>query len=245
MANDRSSSKQKRARQNRAQREAREARAKAAAEPASVRQAKYASAGPSAAATTAKPAKKGFFSGGDPADRPARRVRPGDEPVDLATVEGNWYQKRLQVPGGRQVLTGTVLTIILTALTLLTPVPTPEKDDGKATESIFELLGPATIPVVAVPLIAMVAASWFILSPNRRRIWIACAVATALGVGLLGIQYVFPVGFLIYAGMRANKIEGPTPGSRAARILAAQEAAEDAEAGSGTSRRAADADETD
>jgi len=234
VASNRDSSKQKRARQNRAQREAREARAKAASVPASERQAKYATASPSASSKDAAPRKKGFFGGGDPADRPARRVRPGDVPVDLDTLEGSWYSKRMQVPGGRQVLTGTVLTLILTVLTLITPVPTADKNDPKdATESIFDVLGAATIPVVAVPLLAMLVASWFIISPHRRRIWIGCAVVSVIGVSLLGIQYVFPVGFLIYGVMRANKIDGPTPNSRAGRAPAASEASEVEAAGAG------------
>ncbi|WP_426573302.1 hypothetical protein [Aquihabitans sp. McL0605] len=226
MANDRSSSKQKRARQNRAQREAREARAKAASEPASARQAKYASAAPGATTTETK--KQGFLSPrGQGAAREPRRARPGDTPVDLDTLEGNWYSKRMQVPGGRQVLTGLLLVVILTVLTILSPVPIAKQDQvkgGPTTESVFDRLGAFTIPVLLLPVIAMAIAAYFITSPRRRGIWIACAVVSTAGVTFLGIPYIFPVGFLVYAGMRANKVEGPNPNSRAGR--AARRAAE-------------------
>ena len=69
-------------------------------------------------------------------------------------------------------------------------------------------------------------ATVFILSPNRRRIWIGCSFVAAIGAVVLGIPYLFPVGFLVYAVMRANKIEGPSPTSRAARE---QDAASDDE----------------
>jgi hypothetical protein len=218
VANDRTSSKQKRARQNRAQREAREARAKAASEPASVRQAKYASTGPSGSSADTKK------------DRPAReprRNRPGDTPVDVESLEGNWYSKRMQVPGGRQVLTGLLLVIILTGITLVSKVPIAKADQvkgGPTTETIFHRLGLATVPLLLIPVIALAVAAYYITSPKRRGIWIGCAIAATVGVTFLGIPYVFPVGFLVYAGMRANKVEGPNPNSRAAR--AARKAAE-------------------
>jgi hypothetical protein len=212
-------SKQKRARQNRAQREAREARTKAAAIPAEQRKAKYASG------TTEEASKK--------KDRPerARRERPvrlGDTPVDLDTLEGSWYRKRVAVPGGRQVLTGMVLTIIITAMTVLVKYPDPdaktEAAKKKLDHTFTEVWGPKGWVFIAIPFIAMAVACWAITSPNRRRIWNICAFVAAIGI-IFGIPYAFPVGFLVYAGMRANKIEGPVPGSRAARMIAAREQA--------------------
>jgi len=221
VANNRDSSKQKRARQNRAQREAREARAKAAALPAEERKAKYASSTPADAA----PAKK---SRGADRPRPERKPRLGDTPVDIETLEGNWYKKRLSVPGGRQVLTGAVLTVVITFLTVITKYPDPDatgEAKKKATESFFDIYGAAGIPLLLVPIIAMAVATAFILSPNRRKIWIGCSFVAAIAAVVLGIPYIFPVGFLVYAVMRANKIEGPVPGSRAHRAMVAQEAA--------------------
>lgn len=223
MANNRDSSKQKRARQNRAQREAREARAKAASVPAEERKAKYASSTP----TDAAPTKKGR---GADRPRPERKPRLGDLPVDLETLEGSWYKKRMTVPGGRQVLTGTVLTVVITVLTVITKYPDPDATGAakkKATESFFDIYGTAGIPLLLVPLIAMGIAAYFILSPNRRRIWTGCSFVAAIAAVVLGIPYIFPVGFLVYAVMRANKIEGPSPTSRAGRELAAQRAAGD------------------
>lgn len=222
MANNRDSSKQKRARQNRAQREAREARAKAAALPAEERKAKYASSAPSESASGRK---GGSSRSAKP--RPERKPRLGDLPVDIDTLEGNWYTKRLAVPGGRQVLTGSILTIVITVLTVITKYPDPDatgEAKKKATESFFDIYGAAGIPLLAAPLLAMGIASYFILSPSRRRIWIGCSFVAAIAAVALGIPYIFPVGFLVYAVMRANKIEGPVPGSRAARAAEARSA---------------------
>lgn len=227
MANNRDSSKQKRARQNRAQREARDARAKAASVPAEERKAKYASSGPTEDGSTRKGRARGSA---EAKPRPERRPRLGDVPVDLETLEGNWYKKRLTVPGGRQVLTGSVLTIVITVLTVITEYPDPDatgEAKKKATESFFDIYGAAGIPLLAAPLLAMAVASYFILSPNRRRIWIGCSFVAAIAAVALGIPYIFPVGFLVYAVMRANKIEGPPPNSRAGRQLAANEASAD------------------
>ncbi|MCU1371214.1 MAG: hypothetical protein JWO77_2408 [Ilumatobacteraceae bacterium] len=214
-------SKQKRARQNRAQRDARQARAQAAAIPAEERKAKYASSTPNRA-----PSDK---ADGKAAERPRRERAPrlGDVPVDVETLEGNFYKKRVAVPGGRQVLTGMVLTIIITALTVFNKYPNPDATGDarkKLTHSFTEYYGSIAIPLVIVPLLAMAIATYFIVSPARRRIWTICAFVAALGAVVFGIPYAFPVGFLVYAIMRANKIEGPLPGSRAARVLEAREA---------------------
>jgi len=216
-----SDSKQKRAKQNRAQREARQARAQAASVPAEERKAKYASSTSSAPASEKKAKAERA-----PRERPKRL---GDTPVDLETLEGGWYKKRIAVPGGRQVLTGTVLTVIITALTVFNKYPDPDATGDakkKLTHTFTEYYGSIAIPMVILPLIAMAIATYFILSPARRRIWTICAFVAALGAVVFGLPYAFPVGFLIYAIMKANKIEGPVPGSRASRVVAAREAAE-------------------
>lgn len=220
MANNRDSSKQKRARQNRAQREAREARAQAAAVPPEERKAKYASSTPEATGSAKK-------SRAADRPRPERKPRLGEVPVDIETLEGNWWRKRLMVPGGRQVLTGTILAVIITILTVVNKYPDPDATgDAKKelTHTFLGYYGPIGIPLVILPLVAMVVAAWFILSPQRRRIWTICAFVASLGAVVFGIPYAFPVGFLVYGVMKANKIEGPVPGSRAARMLEERQA---------------------
>lgn len=216
-----SDSKQKRAKQNRAQREARQARTAAASVPAEERKAKYASSAPSEAAS-------GKREKAADRPRPQRPPRLGDTPVDLDTLEGSWYRKRVAVPGGRQVLTGLVLTVIITGMTVFVKYPDPDATGDakkKLTHTFTEYYGSIGIALVLVPLIAMAVATYFILSPARRRVWTICAFVATLGAVVFGIPYAFPVGFLVYAIMRANKIEGPVPGSRAARVLEAREAA--------------------
>lgn len=221
MANNRDSSKQKRARQNRAQREAREARAKAAAVPAEERKAKYASA-TSADAGEGRKAK---------ADRPRRErpVRPGDVPVDLDTLEGSWFSKRMHVPGGRQMLFGFAMTVIISVLAVLGSYADPDatgKNKNDAVLSFSERFGAIGYVLVVAVLLASGIAAWATLSPNRRRIWIACSIVAALGSVYLGFTYLISVGFLVYGIMRAQKIEGPVPGSRAARTLEARQQAD-------------------
>ena len=232
-----SDSKQKRARQNRAQREAREARTKAAALPADERRAKYASG-----TTTEAPAKKGKSAERAPRERPPR---PGDTPVDLDTLQGNWFQKRNHVPGGRQVMTGALLTIIITALTAINKYPDPDATGDarkKLTHTFGEYYGAKGYVLLAVPLLAMLVASWFITSPIRRRVWTICAFVSSVGI-IFGIPYAFPVGFLVYAGMRANKVEGPVPGSRAARAMEARGEAASSKAASSTDDDGPDTDD--
>jgi len=220
VANNRDSSKQKRARQNRAQREAREARAKAASTPAEERKAKYASATSSDAGDGRK-AK---------AERPRRErpIRPGDVPVDIETLEGSWFSKRMQVPGGRQMLFGFAMTVIVSVLAVLGSYADPDasgKDKNDAVLSFSERFGVTGYVLVAAVLLASGVAAWATLSANRRRIWIACSIVAALGSVYLGFTYLISVGFLVYGIMRAQKVEGPVPGSRAARTLEAREQA--------------------
>ncbi len=212
MANKRASSSQKRAQQNRAQRAALQARTKAAATPKPERRPAPSA---SAASGSAAPARKGgLFSGGS--DRPPR---PGDLPVDVETLEGSWISKRMQVPGGRQVLTGALLTVVLTVMLLFWKFPPADNPKGKATETIFDLFGGAAVFILIVPLVIVGTAARLSLAPFRRRVWLIGAVALFVVSILLAMPiYLFPAGFLGYAVMRAGRVEGPVPGTRAARM---------------------------
>lgn len=207
MANKRDSSKQKRARQNRAQRAALEARTKAASEPRSSYVTQPPGSNPKAttpAADTGEAKAKGGLFGGP---RQPRAPRPGDLPVDIDTLEGSWWAKRLMVPGGRQVLTGGVLTVVLTVMMAFTKSPPRGQPKAKATETIFELWGWWAIPILLAPIVVMAVAAQMTLSPHRRRIWIAGTFILAIQF-LIAPAYLFPAGFLTYAVWRSSKIEG-------------------------------------
>jgi hypothetical protein len=224
VANKRDTSRQKRARQNRAQRDALKARTEAASVPPTERQAK-------ATASTTEPAKgtKGASARGPRKERPPR---PGDRPVDIATLEGNWFSKRMQVPGGRQVLTGALLTLVITGLMLVWKFPNPDAryfeasvravneltgtdltvvpaEDYPANESVWQVWGTAAWAALGVPLAAMLISAWAILRSYRRRVWIGASFIVALTVFSGFIMYLFPVGFLTFAVWRAAKVEGP------------------------------------
>lgn len=205
MANNRDSSKQQRSKQNRAQRAALEARTKSASEPAASRR--------QGTSTTGSKAKSGFFSGA----REARGPRPGDVPVDIETLQGGWFSKRVQVPGGRQVLTGAVLTLVLSVMMTFQKFPPAGDPKAEATETLFDLFGTSAWLILGMPILIMAFVSEKILSPQRRRIWIAASFLIAIEVVFGMLQYLFPVGFLTYAVWRAAKVEGPAPSWRAMR----------------------------
>ncbi|HRW37271.1 MAG: hypothetical protein KDB04_04815 [Acidimicrobiales bacterium] len=217
MANKRDTSKQKRARENRAQRDALKARTEAAATAPEQRRTR-ASAGPVEA-----PKSKA----GRAAERSARTrpVRPGDVPVDVESLEGNFLTKRNQVPGGRQVLYSFALTVIIAVLLATQKYATPEELDrnekATPTHSIFEAYGARAWVFLLVPIVVVAVAVAYSLHPKRRTVWIGSAVALAI-VALLTTMtlHLLVIAFLIYGISRASKIEGPAPGSRAARLAA-------------------------
>jgi hypothetical protein len=152
--------------------------------------------------------------------------------VDVTALEGNWFSKRMQVPGGRQVLTGTLLTLVVTAMMAwwkFPPADAPyyeasvrlvdevsglgltvtEANDFPADQALWEVLGPAAFAVLGIPLVAMVLSAWAILAPFRRKVWIASSFVVAVVVMAGFIMYLFPVGFLTFAVWRAAKVEGP------------------------------------
>jgi hypothetical protein len=206
VANKRDLSKQQRARQNRAQRSALKARTAAASTAPEERRSR------AAAPNDAK--------GSGAKDRASakatrvRPVRPGDVPVDLDALEGNWITKRLAVPGGRQVLTGLLLTILLTGMMAFLKFPPADDPDAAATETLWELIGAWSLVILGVPLLAMFASAHFTITPHRRRVWIGASIVVALEVFLGFTYYLFPAGFLLYALWRAGKVEGPPASKR-------------------------------
>lgn len=214
MANNRDASKQKRARQNRAQREALKARTTAATTPASERRpstpSRTAPAGSAKkGAAEAKPkAKGGFFA---PREGAVRAPRPGDLPVDVHTVEGNWLTKRNKVPGGRQVLYAFILTTVLGVLSLFTPVKDPDNEAAPAV-SPWDDIGWRAVVVLGIPVILTFVAAHMILSDARRRVWIGVSFLLGFAVLFVGTAYLFPLAFLVFGIWRANKVEGPQAG---------------------------------
>ncbi|MEO6989039.1 MAG: hypothetical protein ABI239_10385 [Aquihabitans sp.] len=159
---------------------------------------------------------KGGGGRGDKGAKP-KRERPkrlGDTPVDIDSLEGSWFSKVIKVPGGTQVLMAVVLTIMVTGmLATMDAFIAPEdadKKDAKATLTIFEAYSSTQAMVsLAVPLLLVFAAAAFALHKQRRRIWVLCAVLLAVLFGTTLPHYIFPVGFLAYAVMRSSKVEGP------------------------------------
>ena len=89
------------------------------------------------------------------------------------------------------------------------------------THSIFEAYGARAWVFLLVPIVVVAVAVAYSLHPKRRTVWIGSAVALAI-VALLTTMtlHLLVIAFLIYGISRASKIEGPAPGSRAARLAA-------------------------
>jgi hypothetical protein len=225
VATNRDTSKQKRARQNRAQREALKARKEAASKPATERRAAATPKAAKSSGSAEQPARKGgFFSGAN------RGPRPGDLPVDVATLRGNWIQKRMLVPGGRHVVSALVLSVLLSVMLGFQKFP-PICEEGQpvsvcnpdeATESIFDIAGALGWVLLLYPIVVMAIAAQLSLHPKRRRIWMACTIVLgAAVVALMNIYIVhlIVVGYMIFAMQKASKVEGPLrprPGATAA-----------------------------
>ena len=222
MANKRDSSRQKRARENRAQRAALAARTTGAPP---VRPSRVAPATADRLKKTAE--TKGTSSGsgrgtgsaddakGRKKPRRERPPRPGDRPVDLATLEGSWISKIMKVPGGTQVLFAGVMAIVATGLMTFTKVFVAAADvddkDAKATQTVFEAKTlPVALALVVLPLAITAFAIVSSLRPYRRRVWLGAAIVLgALSLALLQL-YLIVAGFLAYALFRAAKVEGPS-----------------------------------
>lgn len=222
MATKRESSSQKRQRANRAQREALSARSTAAGTPRPSRQPPVAArrtGGEVKAARTAAEATGGSVAAGKTGGggvRPKRERRPrlGDAPVDIATLEGSWIRRVMQVPGGSQVLMGFALSLLSTVfLATARSVPkagTPKGAKHPELVTIIDRFGlPQGLLILAIPsLIAGIAVAGS-LRARRRRIWLGSAVALAIVVLFGASFYLFSVGLIGYGIFRASKVEGP------------------------------------
>ncbi|MBK6855179.1 MAG: hypothetical protein IPG97_01055 [Microthrixaceae bacterium] len=209
MANRTDVSKQKRARQNKAQREALAARTKAASTPHEDRVAAATAKAPSG--KNRESARAGDLHGSTAAKPTSTPARLGEVPVDIATLEGSFLRKLVQVPGGLQVIMAAVLTIVLAVMaSIMDSVPPEGAEQGaKATRTLFEAYGTGAVLFLGPPLILVGNAVVFSLHPKRRRMWTMSAVM--LGVfSLLLPQFLFPAGMLGYAALRSKRIEdGP------------------------------------
>lgn len=217
MANSSDSSKQKRARQNRAQREALKARTAAASTSPEERRTRAMDTPPTSAKD--KGLSKGSAKGAkEPRTRP---VRPGDVPVDLETLEGNWLTKRLEVPGGRQALMSFVLSTIASVMLAIQKFPVDDKAKVR-TETLLDLVGPWAVPIVLFPILVTGVAAFLTLHPRHRRVWFWTSMLLGLGCVLLMSLYLvhlLSLGFLIFANQKATKVEGPAPGSWSERMI--------------------------
>ena len=149
--------------------------------------------------------------------RRQRPPRPGDTPVDVATLEGSWLSRLNRVPGGTQALFGLVMVVMVTGLVSFTNVFISAADkrelgnDAKPTLTAFEAFGTGEAVLrVGVPLLIAVIGVGFSFHPQRRRIWLGAAVLLGLSMTLTGLPfYLFAAGFFAYAVYRASKVEGP------------------------------------
>jgi hypothetical protein len=242
-------SRQKRSRQNRAQREALAARtsgdavkrpsrvAPATAERLSSTPRESTRAGSQDPTEAPAPGEKGSKK---TRERRERAPKPGDRPVDIATLEGSWFSKVVKVPGGMQVLMAAGMTIVITGmLAIMDTYPSQADLDNdvsspKPSRTIFEALGGGRAALLlAIPLALVGIAAAFALHKQRRRVWLVCAIGLAAVFGMVLPHYVFPMGFLLYAVMRASRIEGPNEplfGGRSRRRATDEAASEDGEA---------------
>ena len=221
MANKRDSTSQRRARENRARRAALEARTGGAAParpsrvaPSTAEKLKKTASTQGTATGTDATATTGAAESGGKARRP-RPVRPGDVPVDVASLEGRWPSRVMRVPGGTQALFAGVMAVAASALMTFTKTFVAERDIGvegaQPSQTLFERYDlTVALPVVAVPLLVSAAAVGFSLRPERRRIWLGAAVVLGLGFGvaLQLLLYLFVAAFFGYACYRSARVEG-------------------------------------
>lgn len=227
MANKRETSAQRRQRENRARRAALEARTKGTPS----RPSRVAPATADKLATTraaaSEPATKGAKGSARATDRAGRPKRekppkPGDKPVDIDTLEGNFFRKAMQVPGGLQAMFAGAMAIVASGLLAFTntAVSVERRDafeaakknikNAKPDQTIFERYPLKTaLPLVVIPLVIALVAVAFSTHRQRRRVWMVATVVLA-AIALTAAQYyLFVSGFFAYACFRASKIEGP------------------------------------
>ncbi|CAN5686562.1 hypothetical protein BH10ACT1_BH10ACT1_01830 [soil metagenome] len=233
MANKRETSSQRRQRENRARRAALEARKGAPSRPSRVapatadRLARSSSdaKGATGKAGSAKADPKATRSGRPRREKPPK---PGDKPVDIATLEGSWFKKVIQVPGGLQALMALALAVFVSIMASFTDLYISEADKdkkgAKATQTIFEANGTGrALLLLGLPLLVAALAAGLSLTKYRRRIWLGAAVVIGAIFGTSLILYLFVAGTFGWAVFRASKIEGPdTPILRRTKRLRAE-----------------------
>ncbi len=152
--------------------------------------------------------------------RRERPPKPGDKPVDIATLQGSFVKKVMQVPGGFQVLMATGLTVLSSVMVVFTAQHVAQElgEDGETTAApIFEAYGSTAQAAMwlVIPLVAAAVALSASLSPFRRRVWLAGAIIM-MGVFFStgAFVYLYPGGTLAWAYFRSTKIEGPAKASK-------------------------------
>jgi len=206
------SSRQKRARENRARRAALEARTKAAQTPREERVKQAAASGAGKGGSVAQADANGSKARKGGTTREAlAQGRLGQVPVDIDTLQGGFLRKVVQVPGGMQVLMAAVLVLVLSLMSSFTATVPPEGAEAGAdpTRTLFDAYGASALLFLAPPLILVGNAVYFSLHERRRRMWVISAVMMVIFSALM-LQYIFPAGFLAYAAYRSKRIEeGP------------------------------------
>lgn len=230
MANKRETSKQRRARENRARRAALQARTSGSAPKVPSRVAPVTAEKLSrsekqdrrgrtrpTSAEEAPDSDAGSTADGETSDVKPRRQRPprpGDRPVDIDTLEGSWFSKVTRVPGGTQVLMAAGLLLVVTLMMSFMDfyVEPDQVDDPDATPTltIFEAEGTGrALVLLGVPVLITGVAVAASLRPNRRRVWLVSALLIGVLYATSILTYLFVAGFLGYAVLRARKVEGP------------------------------------
>lgn len=222
MAKKSETSRQRRARENRARREALAARTKAASTPKAERTAAAApertDTGASGRSRKGRSEQKAASTTRSRAERPARL---GQVPVEIHELEGGFLRKVVQVPGGMQVMMSVVLVLAMTAMYSFVHLFPPEGApvDATATQTIWDRFGVGgALSFLGPPLIIALSALFYSLHERRRRVWIMAAILLAI-MSLFMPQYLFPAGFMFYAVWRAKRVEdggGVSLGSRLA-----------------------------
>jgi hypothetical protein len=144
--------------------------------------------------------------------RRERPPRPGDRPVDIATLEGNGFRKLIQVPGGMQVLMALPISLVIAFMVFTQKLIKANPEDKKPTLTLPQDIGTARAAVlVALPVLAAVLAVAFGLHKQRRRVWIGAAMVVAATILLNAImfQFLIEIGMLVWAVLRSQRIEGP------------------------------------
>lgn len=220
---DKRASAQKRAKQNRNQRAALEARTKGEAPKRPSRVA------PSTADKLASKSRdtdengSGSTSSSGSGDKPRRQrpPRPGDVPVDLETLQGSWFQKVRQVPGGSQVIQAGIMTVVCSAMLIFMKMFPSDAEQAKAdlikdykpkadSTLVQAVGGPRAALYIGLPLLAAALALTWCLRPQRRRVWMVAAMVVALfSVGTGMLLYIVVAGFLGFAVYKAYRVEGP------------------------------------